>query len=215
MAAIKLHGNMISTATTRVLATLYEKDLEAEFVNVDMKAGEHKKEHFLSKNPFGQVPAFEDGDMTLFESRAITRYICHEYADKGTPLLPPGDSKKKSTISVWMEVEAHQFDPPATLLTWELAIKRLFGLNTDTKVVEENEAKLAKVLDVYETRLAKSKYLGWDCFTLADLHHLPNIEYLMGTRIKEHFDSRPNVSAWVADIRTRPSWLKVLAAHKQ
>lgn len=50
MAAIKLHGNMISTATTRVLATLYEKDLEAEFVNVDMKAGEHKKEHFLSMN---------------------------------------------------------------------------------------------------------------------------------------------------------------------
>ena len=50
MAAIKAHGSLISTATTRVLTTLYEKDLEFEFVVVDMGVGEHKKEHFLCLN---------------------------------------------------------------------------------------------------------------------------------------------------------------------
>jgi glutathione S-transferase len=48
MAAIKVHGNLISTATNRVLATLYEKELEFEFVLVDTRGGEHKKEPFLS-----------------------------------------------------------------------------------------------------------------------------------------------------------------------
>jgi glutathione S-transferase len=44
MAAIKVHGTTLSTATQRVLATLYEKELAFELVLVDMKAGEHKKE---------------------------------------------------------------------------------------------------------------------------------------------------------------------------
>uniref|UniRef100_A0A2N9GTN4 glutathione transferase n=1 Tax=Fagus sylvatica TaxID=28930 RepID=A0A2N9GTN4_FAGSY len=214
MAAIKAHGSLISTATTRVLTTLYEKDLEFEFVAVDMRASEHKKEHFLSLNPFGQVPAFEDGDLKLFESRAITEYIAYEYADKGTQLICK-DTKKTAIILVWMEVEALQYDPVASKLVMELGVKPLIGKDTDTAIVEENESKLAKVLDVYENRLAHSKYLGGDCFTLADLHHLPTLQYLLGTQTKKLFDSRPHVSAWVADITARPAWLKVQAMRNK
>ncbi|MBD4021341.1 glutathione S-transferase, partial [Xanthomonas citri pv. citri] len=70
--AIKLYGSNVSTATQRVRACLAEKGLEYEFVTVDMANKEHKKPEFLSRSPFGQVPAFEDGDLKLFESRAIT-----------------------------------------------------------------------------------------------------------------------------------------------
>ncbi|GMY16877.1 glutathione S-transferase-like [Fagus crenata] len=101
--------------------------------------------------------------------------------------------------SVWMDVESQQFDQTASNLVWELLAK------------PENEAKLAKILDVYESRLTQSKYLGGECFTLADLHHLPTIHYLMGTQSKKLFDSRPHVNAWIADISARPAWLKVLA----
>ncbi|XP_030947682.1 glutathione S-transferase-like [Quercus lobata] len=214
MAAIKVHGNPLSTASMRVLATVYEKEIDHEFAFVDMRAGEHKKEHFLSLNPFGQVPALEDGDLKLFESRAINKYIACEYAVKGTQLIYL-DSKKMAITSVWMEVEAQQYDPAASKLGSELAIKPMLGMSADTAVVEENEAKLAKVLDVYESRLAQSKYLGGDCFTLADLHHLPTLHYLFGTQVKKLFDSRPHVSAWVADITARPAWLKVLALQSQ
>jgi glutathione S-transferase len=115
---------------------------------------------------------------------------------------------------VWLEVEALQFDPVASKLTWELALKPMFGLVTDKAAVEENEAKLAKVLDIYERRLTQSKYLACDSFTLVDLHHLPTIQYLLGTKAKKLFDSRPHVSAWVADITARPAWCKVLAMQK-
>ena len=117
--------------------------------------------------------------------------------------------------SVWMEVEAQQYDQAASKLAWELAGKPFLGMSSDTAIVEENEPKLAKVLDVYENRLAQSKYLGGDCFTLADLHHLPTIHYLMGTQAKKLFDSRPHVNAWVADITARPAWLKVIALQKK
>jgi glutathione S-transferase len=51
-----------------------------------------------------------------------------------------------ATLSVWMEVEAHQFDPVASKLNWELVFKPMFGIPTDNAAVEENEAKLVKVL---------------------------------------------------------------------
>ncbi|KAM7495889.1 hypothetical protein LguiA_020303 [Lonicera macranthoides] len=210
---MKVHGIPMSTAAMRVFATLHEKDLDFEFVPINMAAGEHKSPAFLSLNPFGQVPAFEDGDLKLFESRAITQYISHTHADKGNQLIY-SDPKKMAILSVWMEVEAHHFESASLPLAYELVIKPMFGQATDPADVEANEAKLAKVLDVYEARLAESKYLGGDSFTLADLHHLPNLSYLMESKVKKLFTSRPHVSAWCDDILGRPAWSKVLAMRK-
>jgi hypothetical protein len=50
MATLKLHGTPISTNTQRVLATLYEKEVEFELVNVNLGAGEHKQEPHISLN---------------------------------------------------------------------------------------------------------------------------------------------------------------------
>ncbi|CAH2039074.1 unnamed protein product [Thlaspi arvense] len=213
MAGIKVFGHPASTATRRVLIALHEKDLDFELVHVELKDGEHKKEPFLSRNPFGKVPAFEDGDFKLFESRAITQYIAHEYSDKGNQLLSLGP-KNMAIMAMGMEIEAHEFDSVASKLCWEIIFKHIFGLTTDQAVVEAEEAKLAKVLDVYEARLGQSKYLSCDQFTLVDLHHIPVIQYLLGTPIKKHFDERPHVTAWVADITSRPSSQKILRRRK-
>lgn len=120
-----------------------------------------------------------------------------------------------AVVSVWMEVEAHQFDPVAMKLVWELALKPHFGMEVDAAVVAENKEKLGKVLDIYEARLCKSKYLGGDVFTLADLHHLPSLTYLMNTEVRTLFDSRPKVCAWVASISSRPAWCKFLELRNQ
>ncbi|KAL0459685.1 UNVERIFIED_CONTAM: Glutathione S-transferase [Sesamum latifolium] len=210
---MKLHGHPISPAVRRVAACLEEKGLPYEFVFVDLSTGQHKKDPFISLNPFGQVPALEDGDLKLFESRAITQYIARTYADKGTPLLPT-DPLKQAMVSVWSEVESHAFDAAASKLSFEILIKPILGMSTDEGAVEAQQGKLAQVLDVYESRLGKSKYLGGEEFSLADLHHLPIINNLLGTKIKPLFDARPHVSAWCADILARPAWQKVLASMK-
>ncbi|CAG7873506.1 hypothetical protein HID58_016740 [Brassica napus] len=212
---IKVHGVPISTATMRVLATLYEKGLDFELVPVDMKAGAHKQEPLISLNPFGQIPALLDGDLTLFESRAITDYIADEYNNKGEKLLCQSCKKLKAITKVWLQVEGQQFDPIASKLAFERVFKGMLGMTTDPAAVEDLEAKLVKVLDIYEARLSKSPFLAGDCFTLADLHHLPIIYYLMGTDSKKLFESRPKVSEWIKKITARPSWVKVLNLQKQ
>lgn len=145
------------------------------------------------------------------ESRAITQYIAHTYADKGNNLII-NDPKKMAIVGVWMEVESQKFEPASSKLAWEIAFKPYFGMTPDEATVEEYENMLEQVLDVYEARLSDSKYLGGDSFTLVDLHHLPNIKYLLETKVKRLFEARPHVSAWVNEILSRPAWTNLFSS---
>ncbi|KAF5811121.1 putative glutathione transferase [Helianthus annuus] len=204
--ALKLYGTVASDTTQRVQACLYEKEVHFEFITVNTAAGEHKTPRFLARNPFGELPALEDGDVTLFESRAITQYIANKYDGKGTDLIMK-DPIKLAIQTVWMDTENQRFDQPFSKLI-EAAIEGNEGGNKD---VREYQRKLESVLDVYEQRLKESKYLGGDSFTLADLHHLPGMHYLRSTKAKGWFQGRPHVRAWAADILSRPAWVKVAA----
>ncbi|GMP90861.1 hypothetical protein CsSME_00041808 [Camellia sinensis var. sinensis] len=214
MAGRRVYGSLKSPATLKVLANLFEHDLDFEFVPVDLDNGEHKNKHFLSMNPFGQVPVYEDGCIKQFESRAIIRCMAHEYGKKGEELIY-WDAKKQAVVANWIDVEDHHFEPPALKLISELLIKPKKGFTPDEGIVAEAEAKLAKVLDVYEARLEKSKYLASEKYTIVDLLHIPNLQSLTGTPAKKLIESRPRVSSWCSDILARPAWAKVLDMQKK
>lgn len=143
------------------------------------------------------------------ESRAVIRCTAHQYGKKGEALIS-WDARKQATLSNWVDVEDHHFEPPALKLIAELGIKQNKGLAPDEGAVAEAEAELARVLDVYETRLEEFKYLGSDMYSIVDLVHLPNLQSLLGTPAKKLITSRPRVSAWCSEILARPAWAKVL-----
>ncbi|KAL9266015.1 Glutathione S-transferase F11-like protein [Drosera capensis] len=88
-------------------------------------------------------------------------------------------------------------------------------IKQDEAAINQNKAKLTKVLDVYDKRLADSKYLAGDEFPLADRSHLPNAHYLVtGTDLKELFKERENVSRWWEEISSRESWKKTVDLQK-
>ncbi|KAJ4914738.1 Glutathione S-transferase F5 [Raphanus sativus] len=209
----KIYGFPYSASTWRVLAVLHEKGLPHYPITVNLRTGEQKNPSFLSINPFGQVPVLLDGPLKLTESRAISLYIESAYRSRGTKLLNHENHKKMGTETMWMYIESFEFDPPATILTFEQAIKPMTGLKTDYKVVNETEPKLEQVLDIYEERLKNSSFLAGNSFTMADLFHLPNIQYLMNTATKRLFENRPNVHRWVAKIMARPAWKKACDAN--
>ncbi|CAA0832037.1 Glutathione S-transferase F8- chloroplastic [Striga hermonthica] len=131
----------------------------------------------------------------------------------GEPLVP-NDPYKMAIVSVWTEVGSQRFEVVASKLIYELVIKPKLGKVTNHGVVDQHQEKLAPVLDIYESRLSRSRYLGGDEFSLADLHHIPIVYDLLGTEIKALFDARPKVSAWCGNILARPSWQKVVQAMK-
>ncbi|KAI6673245.1 hypothetical protein NL676_001151 [Syzygium grande] len=144
------------------------------------------------------------------ESRAIVRYYAEKYKHQGTDLLGK-TIEERGLVEQWLEVEAQSYNPPIHDLALKIVVGPLRGLTPDPKLIKENEDKLRKVLDVYEERLSKSKYLAGDFFSLADLSHLPFTQYLVGKMGKEYLiRDRKNVSAWWDDISSRPSWKKVV-----
>ncbi|KAH6799876.1 hypothetical protein C2S52_000340 [Perilla frutescens var. hirtella] len=209
-APVKVYGPPLSTAVSRVLVCLLEKDVPFQLLPVNMARGEHKKPDYLKIQPFGQVPAFQDDSITLFESRAISRYVCEKYANQGNKGLFGTDLLEKASIDQWLEAEGQTFNPPSSVLVFQLAFAPRMKLKQDENVIKQNEAKLANVLDVYDKRLEESRYLAGDDFTLADLSHLPNVQYLNGTDVGELFRSRKNVERWWDDISSRESWKKVV-----
>lgn len=186
--------------------------------------------------PFGQVPAIEDGDFKLFgkyiepsfqiaiwfasliakfysfyaESRAIIRYYATKYADRGTNLL--GNTlEERAVVDQWLEVEAHNFNDLVFTIVFNLIILPKMGKVGDSALICTSKEKLAKVLDIYEERLSNTKYLAGDSFTLADLSHLPATRYLMNEAGLGHLvRERKHVNGWWENISSRPAWKKLM-----
>ncbi|XAR58105.1 Glutathione transferase [Bertholletia excelsa] len=208
--ALKVYGPVRAACPQRVLACLLEMGVEFELIRVDLDSGEHKQPDFLLRQPFGQVPAIEDGDFRLFESRAIIRYYATKYVERGTNLIG-STLEEKALVDQWLEVEAHNFNDLVYTIVLQLVVFPKMGQRGDLALVRSCEEKLEKVLDVYEERLSKSHYLAADFFSLADLSHLPAIRYLMNEAGMGHLvRNRKNVNSWWMDISSRPAWKKVM-----
>ena len=79
-------------------------------------------------------------------------------------------------------------------------------------MIESSAQKIGEVLDVYEERLSKSKYLAGDFYSLADLSHLPSLEYIVNTIDRGYLiRDRKHVNSWWEDISPRSAWKRVLA----
>ncbi|PIA39848.1 hypothetical protein AQUCO_02600363v1 [Aquilegia coerulea] len=146
----------------------------------------------------------------LYESRAIIRYYAEKYKSQGTELLGK-TIEERGVVEQWLEVEGQNYHQPIYDIIVQLKFNPKLGKPVDMKLVEESEQKLGKVLDIYEERLSKSKYLAGNFFSLADLSHIPFTHYLVNDVGKEYMiRDRKNVSAWWDDITSRPAWKKVL-----
>lgn len=144
------------------------------------------------------------------ESRAICRYICDKYTNQGNKRLFGTNPLEKASIDQWLEVEGQNFNPPTSVLVFQLAFVPRMKIQQDENLIKQNEEKLGKVLDVYENRLGENRYLAGDEFTLADLSHLPMSRYLVNACGRgELFTSRKNVGRWWDEISTRETWKKV------
>ncbi|CAN8256028.1 unnamed protein product [Cochlearia groenlandica] len=207
---VKLFGQVTAACPQRVLLCFLEKDIEFKIVHIDLDSLEQKKPEHLLRQPFGQVPATEDGDFKLFESRAIARYYATKYMDQGTNLL--GKSlEHRAIVDQWTDVETHYFNVLVQPIVMNVIIKPRLGEKPDVGLVEELKVKLDVVLDVYDNRLESNRFLGGDEFTMADLTHMPAMGYLMSvTELNRMVKAKVNMNRWWEEISVRPSWKKLM-----
>lgn len=157
---------------------------------------------YRSLQPFGQVPAYQEAELNLFESGAIVHHI----AD-GSPALMPSDAAGRSRTLAWMFAAINSVEPAVTML----AEVDLFSSN-EAWARERRPALLARVeskLRDLDHELRDREYL-LDRFTAADIMLTTVLRILRHTDIVAQF---PALAAYHGRCNGRPASRKAMADH--
>jgi glutathione S-transferase len=167
-----------------------------------LDAEDQASKTYRALQPFGQVPAYEEDGLSLFESGAIVLHI----AEKSEALMPR-DDKGRLRTTTWMFAALNSIEPQIANLT-----------GIDLFHAKEDWAKQRRpaVVQLAQTRLnALSDWLNGrdyleDRFTAADL--------LMTTvlRIPRHCDliaQMPVLENYRLRCEARPAFKRALAAQ--
>jgi glutathione S-transferase len=197
---IKLYGHPVSTCTRKVLTTMAENGTAHEFELVDLMKGEHKQPAHMARQPFGQVPSIDDDGFTLFESRAICRYL----NEKANGKVVPSEPKAKAVMEQWISVETSNFTPHAMKFIYH----HIFKSEQSPATLAAAEAALTNTLSIMDAHLAKHPHFAGEQFSLADISFMPYVDYVLMTPAKDLITKWPNVSAWWSKVSDRSSWRK-------
>lgn len=163
---------------------------------------DQKSAGYRAMQPFGQVPAYEEDGLVLFESGAILLHIAGR-----SDVLMPADAKDRARMTAWMFTALNSIEPHIQNLT---AID-LFHADQDWAKTRRPAAQ-----QLVQTRLTSlsdwldgREYLE-DRFTAADL--------LMTTvlRIPRHCDliaNMPVLEAYRLRCEARPAFKRALDAQ--
>jgi len=183
----------------KVRFALLELGLECEIVPVDLTKGEQRRTEFLALNPYGRVPVLTDGDLTLWESHAILAYL----GDKSGKMWPTSAARRADALRWLFFLSAHLTPPAGELARNRIAVK-FFGGKPDEDAIARGEKALPDVLRIVDARLATSKWLLGNDFTLVDCAYGPilNITEKAGF----NFSDFPKVRAYLDALRSRSAW---------
>ncbi|MFC3716239.1 glutathione S-transferase family protein [Luteimonas soli] len=156
-----------------------------------------------ARNPFGQIPTYEDGDLVLFESGAIVFHIAQQHAG-----LLPDDPESRLRALAWMFAATGTVDPPIM----ERSMVALFERDKPwfeerLRVVDE---RVRKRLDELSARLGDADWLDGG-FSAADLLM---VHVLLRLRSSGLLDAFPRVAAYVARGEARPAYQRAFAAQR-
>jgi glutathione S-transferase len=154
---------------------------------------EMKQPVHLARNPFGQIPTWQEGDRTLFESGAIVLHLAEQH-----PGLLPRDPDARMRAIMWMFAALNTVEPPIVerSMAWVLEREQPWYAQRLPMLDERVRARLAQL----STWLAKAPWLDGD-FSVGDLMM---VSVLLRLKSSGLLDEYPTVAAYVARATQRP-----------
>lgn len=163
---------------------------------------EMKQPAHLALQPFGQIPTYQEGDLTLFESGAIILHI----AERHDGLLPDDPNARARAIA-WIFAAKSTVEP--VIVEGEVA-KLIEGDKSWTSerlpMIEE---RIRGRLRQLSERLSDADWLDGE-FSAGDLIMINVLRRPAGRSIAEEF---PNLAAYVARGEARPAFKRAFDAQ--
>lgn len=165
--------------------------------------GDFKRPEHRARQPFGQIPTYEEGDLTLFESGAIVLHIAERF-----PGLFPVEANARARAITWMFAAMSSVEP--------LIVQRevVEYLESDKSWSAERmplvEQRIRDRLAELSTRLGEAQWLD-GAFSAADVLMVQALRRLEGQAPLIEF---PNLVAYVERGKARPAFKRAFAAQK-
>jgi glutathione S-transferase len=164
--------------------------------------GEQKQPEHRCLQPFGQVPTFQENDLTLFESGAIVLHV-------GTlaPGLLPDDAAGRARATEWVFAALNTVELPVI----DIAIATLFERDKPWSEprIPAIRGRIAQRLEELAARLGDRDWLDGD-FSAGDLLMVSVLRSLQG---KSLIARHPNLVAYVERGEARPAFKQAMADH--
>jgi glutathione S-transferase len=162
--------------------------------------GDQSSEGHLTLQPFGQIPVYQEGELTLFESGAIVL----EIAERSDALMP-SDPGARARVRQWIFAALNTLEPHIQ----QLVSNDLFRNTEEWKKVSRPavEQMVNKRLLELSARLNGHALLEGR-FTAADLMMSQVLRLLRHTRLVADI---PTLAAYCRRCEARPAFQKALA----
>lgn len=161
---MKLYARRTSSNCQKVLWFLAELELDYAFVATGGDAGGLDDPAYRALNPNGAVPTLMDGDLAVWESHAILRYLA---AAHGGEVWWPSDPAARSLLDRWLDWSQSGFDRFFMDLFWGH-----WRTPEPDRDVERNRwlaRRAAHCLGTLDGVLAERRYVAGNTFSVADV----------------------------------------------
>lgn len=202
-ATLTLLGDVRSSYTRTARMALAEKG-----VAYTMQACAPHSPEILAVHPFGRIPGLSDGEITLFETSAIVRYL-DECFGPGPQLLP-GSILARALCEQWVSaVNAYLYDTMVRRYVLQYLFPRGADGQPDRDVIDGALREMPAQLAALDKAYGQSDWLAGGALSMADLFVAPILSYV--ERMPEGaalFAAAPNLRRAQAALRRRESFIR-------
>jgi glutathione S-transferase len=197
---LKVWGRRSSANVQKVLWLVGELDLPHEHAPVGGDFGGLDDPAFRAMNPHGKVPVIQDGEVVVWESHAILRYLA---AVHGADRFWSPDPAARALVDGWMDW-AQTALQPAFLSGVFWGWYRTPEAQRDEAAVARALERTAHCLTLVDAQLADRSFVAGDAPSLADI--------AIGAPLYRWFEleierpALPRLEAWYGRLRDRPAY---------
>lgn len=202
-----LFGAAYSVYTRIARLTLAEKGVDYQFDEVDVFAPGGAPAVHLARHPFGKIPAFEHGELPLYETAAICRYVDEAFDG---PALQPATPAGRATMAQAIGIcDSYLYRAGV----WDIFVERLRvpqrgGISDEAKIAAAIPT-VRKALSELARLSAGRMFIAGSALSLADLHAYPMLTLLrLAPEGLDLVRQAPAIEAWHQRIAARASSVK-------
>lgn len=171
-ATLTLLGDVRSSYTRTVRMALAEKGLACTFQACAPQSAE-----ILAIHPFGRIPALRDGEIEVFETSAILRYLDESFGPGA--VLVPGSILGRARCEQWVSaVNAYFYDTMVRRYVLQYVFPRGADGRPDRGVIDGALKEMPGQLAALDKAYGASDWLAGGALSMADLFVAPILAYV-------------------------------------